>query len=86
MPLYALLARHSTRTAVAVAGLVFLALLARLVALPLALAALLTGRLVSAVDTALDTALRPAATATPPPSAPRWEAANTRTGQTATVI
>jgi hypothetical protein len=84
MTLYDLLARHSTRLACAVAGLVLLGLLARLLALPLALAALLTGRLVAAADAALTRLSRPVPATTNPP-APRWEAANTRTRQAATV-
>jgi hypothetical protein len=84
MSLYDLLARHSTHTATAVAGPLFLALLARLVALPVALAALLTGRLVAAADAALTRLSRPVPAAANPP-APRWEAANTRTRQAATV-
>jgi uncharacterized membrane protein YphA (DoxX/SURF4 family) len=80
MPFYDLLARHATRTAVAVAALVMAGLLLRLVALPLALAALLTGRLITATDHAAARRATPA-----PPAAPRWQAANTRTGQTVTV-
>jgi uncharacterized membrane protein YphA (DoxX/SURF4 family) len=82
MPFYDLLARHATRTAVAVAALLLAGLLLRLVALPLALAALLTGRLITATDHA---AARRAAPVTSPPAGPRWQAANTRTGQTVTV-
>jgi hypothetical protein len=82
MPFYDLLSRHATRTAVAIAALVMAGLLLRLVTLPLALAALLTGRLVAATDAA---AARRAAPVTSPPAAPRWQAANTRTGQTVTV-
>lgn len=83
MTAYDVLSQYATRTALRVAGLVYLGLLLRLIALPLAVAALLTGRLVDAVDAA-------AARATlrrlvQPPAPPRWSAANTRTGHTAAV-
>lgn len=71
--------RHGTGALLRLAGLVMLALLARLVAVPLVVAAVLADRLVSCVDSRLTTP-RPS-----PPSPPRWAAANTRTRHTATV-
>lgn len=78
MSAYELLAQLRTRAVLRVAGLVWLALALRLIALPLAVVALLAHRLVVAVDTAITT--HPA-----PPSPPRWAAANTRTRTHATV-
>jgi hypothetical protein len=73
------LSRYPTGLALKVAVLVYLALLLRLVAVPLAVAALLTGRLVAFVDAKLTP--RPPAN----PMPPRWAAANTRTRAYTTV-
>jgi hypothetical protein len=78
MTTYDVLSKYSTGVALRIAGLVMVALLLRLVAVPLAVAALLTGRLVACVDSAVMPAPRP-------PSPPRWAAANTRTRTYATV-
>ena len=78
MSVYEVLAQLKTGAALRVAGLVMVALVLRLVAVPLAVAALLMARLVAAVDSA----------ATPrstPPYPPRWAAANTRTRYATTV-
>lgn len=83
MTAYDVLGQYATRTALRVAGLVYLGLLLRLIALPLAVAALLAGRLVAAVDAAAARATLPRLTQ--PPAPPRWSAANTRTRHTATV-
>jgi hypothetical protein len=80
---YDVLGQYATRTALRVAGLVYLGLLLRLVALPLAVAALLTGRLVAVVDAAATRAML--RRLIQPPAPPRWSAANTRTRTYATV-
>lgn len=70
--------RQPTGALLRLSGWLFLALVARLVALPIVVVAILADRLVSCVDTRITR--RPA-----PPSPPRWAAANTRTHRTATV-
>lgn len=79
MTVYDALNRYPTRTVLRVAGLLMVALLLRLVAVPLAVVALLTGRLVAVVDAALTP--RPT-----PPAPPRWAATNTRTHAYATTV
>lgn len=76
MSIYDALAKYPTRDATRAALIVLLASVLRLIAIPLALGALVTGRAVLTLDSM--------ATPKPPPP-PRWEAANTRTGVTATV-
>jgi hypothetical protein len=78
MSVYDVLAKHPTGAALRLTTVVMVALLLRLIAVPLALAALLTGRLVAHVDSLAMPAPRP-------PSPPRWAAANTRTRTYATV-
>lgn len=84
MSIYDALAKYPTRAAAGAALIVFLASLLRLIAIPLALGALVTGRAVLTLD-AMATPPPPRHQPPQPPS-PRWAAANTRTGATATIV